>query len=191
MKKMLVLMMVLGLASAASAGIVLTVGGAVPVGDIVAAPGDVLSIGVLLEAGNYIAGGDFKFVSDAGTISVAGAVQPANYSAAFPGGEAAPMSFPASGVATLVPDAVNDVVSLGGITFNIVGAQQLFDLVSVTVTGTGTLDLSALANIQYLAVSGPMVTVFSAGGLDSVNIIPEPITIALLGLGGLFIRRRK
>jgi hypothetical protein len=30
-----------------------------------------------------------------------------------------------------------------------------------------------------------------AVGIDNLNFIPEPMTIALLGLGGLFIRRRK
>ena len=32
---------------------------------------------------------------------------------------------------------------------------------------------------------------YSGGGTIAVNVIPEPITIALLGLGGLFLRRRK
>jgi len=29
------------------------------------------------------------------------------------------------------------------------------------------------------------------GGALEIHVVPEPITIALLGLGGLFLRRRK
>jgi len=47
-----------------------------------------------------------------------------------------------------------------------------------------------------LTVSG-VITVFGGAsygdhlGLDDASLIPEPISIALLGLGGLFLRRRK
>jgi hypothetical protein len=59
-------------------------------------------------------------------------------------------------------------------------------------TGTWfTIDLTGLAEgtysfdlLDYKAAS----TVIAS---ESGNVVPEPITIALLGLGGLFLRRRK
>jgi hypothetical protein len=56
-----------------------------------------------------------------------------------------------------------------------VGPAQLVN--NIAISGTGTLEF-----FDILAQGESMGT---------VTVIPEPMTIALLGLGGLFLRRRK
>ncbi len=50
----------------------------------------------------------------------------------------------------------------------------------------------------YDAVAGDVITAYDIGPsgtelnlLDSITIVPEPMTLMLLGLGGLFLRQRK
>jgi hypothetical protein len=52
------------------------------------------------------------------------------------------------------------------------------------VTLTGTVD-------QYCNTYPVLLDIYGVNEELSVHIIPEPITLALLGLGGLFLRRRK
>jgi len=47
------------------------------------------------------------------------------------------------------------------------------------------------ANELVLNFSGSYLELDEGWGLDNVSVVPEPVTLALLGLGGLIIRRRK
>jgi len=53
--------------------------------------------------------------------------------------------------------------------------------IAFTMVGTGTIDL-------YTSATG-MTGTWSV--VDTITVLPEPMTMVLLGLGGLFLRRRK
>jgi hypothetical protein len=69
---------------------------------------------------------------------------------------------------------------------NILAGQKLFDLFTFHCEGPGDVVIQLLGTSTYETWDG--------GVLSSVTIhqvIQEPMTMGLLGLGGLFLRRRK
>jgi hypothetical protein len=63
------------------------------------------------------------------------------------------------------------------------GSVQAGEQVTMSLTGTGLVGSTFVVNL------GP----YGAAPVDSIefSIVPEPVTIGLLGLGALFLRRRK
>jgi len=179
MKKMLVLLTVLAIAGTASASMSIVAPGQVVGGETFNIGVDVvgesaLITDVLVVAGNATA-------ADASGVALA-AIKPGvdPYFEEFTGD----------------PDFTQFAADLG-----IAGpvAIYYYEFVDVAVPPATLADGALVSNIMVTA--GAAGTDVVIGLLDAANgvlrgtanvqVIPEPMTIALLGLGGLFLRRRK
>ena len=180
MKKILMLMLVLGLASTASATITIELresDGVTPVADLVNG---------VYEGSNYV-------------LVVEGALADAGNSVGIYGAAYAASDWDNLGSADLANAA--SVIDTGDLSYiNYVPAYTGFDAMAQdTGQGAGvstgdwfTIDLTGLLAgdfsldlLDYTASSAVI------GNVSGTVTVPEPITIALLGLGGLFLRRRK
>ena len=171
MKKLLVLMLVLGITSMATAGLTLTVNG-LPAEDstIVLNPSDVIMIGL------YNDGSVDKTI---GYLTIDGG--PGSWTGAYVINNP-PASGNASTYAYLYPypSALNGFVFLNA------------DADPGHINGIGILgefefhcdDIGDVLISYNDSATGLMDTLI-------IHQIPEPMTIGLLGLGGLFLRRRK
>jgi len=179
MKKLLVVLMVLSMASAANAALMLSVGGDIQVDEITLLPSEIATIDIQGD-GTEPLGIFFMGVSAGGPASL-------DFSSAamiYQGNDSmfAEMDDP-------------DLAGAMGITTPF----ELISLSDVPPIGTPQLPLTGLlVDLITLHCNGPgdvVVSIFNGNTelLDSILIhqIPEPITMVLLGLGGLFLRRRK
>jgi hypothetical protein len=159
MKKLFVLMLVLGLATAANAALSI-------VAPATMAPGATVTVAVVDDTGNaytaYIGGIDSTGMSATVNAGPDAAIQqsPAGYAGYYK-------------IQALDFSPPSDILP---------GTHFIGSLTS----GAGDLDGTVYSITMYDQQW--------SGVLDSADVtvrIPEPITIGLLGLGGLFLRRRK
>jgi len=185
MKKLVVLSALLAMSSIASAGMVLTAGG-VDTGALTLSPSDTVMIGLYGNAddpgypavGNYFVG---VIVDGPGTLDLS-AVSTANISY--------------TGNANTIAGAMDpDIAAFLGV------KVPYADIVlnDLNTTANPPILSGILVHDLPFHCDGPgevIIRLFDGAGnpMDSLIItqqgIPEPMTLGLLGLGGLFLRRR-
>ncbi len=180
MKKVLITLLVLGLASFANAGMILGVGGEPAPAEIMASDVvQVWGVDTVPNSASLVVGG-FGDVTITGASLVYGGslgeVQTAAEYAAFLGyadADALLADFEAFGLT-----GINDLLSITLADGAVPPASLAGLMVDDITLGDGLGELQLIDGTTFEV-------------LQSANVVPEPMTIALLGLGGLFLRRRK
>ena len=178
MKKFVTFLLVLGLASVASAGTMNVVG--LPAGPLDSSGGDiVLSLDIV--SNGQLDNATMYVYADGGALDIASAIN------------------------NVVPGEIYDDaenmdyladcgIDTSGLTQPVIWAEIAIPHVpSLVIEGDILSDIGLTIPMGFegmITVSALNENDCSVQGVASVEVIPEPITIALLGLGGLFLRRR-
>jgi hypothetical protein len=167
MKKLMVLLIVMGIASVASAGLTLDV----LVNDVAAdsvMPGDTVTL---------IVNGDKAFAGFSALSLTVDNGALVGYS--YPDG-----AFMNTMADTVVGDGFNIAGGISGFAWTL-PADGSF------LTTVFTVPTDIMASAIAIDFAGSIANDPSAGLSTALTVVPEPMTMALLGFGGLFLRRRR
>jgi hypothetical protein len=166
MKKLLILMLVLGLASMATAALVININGSDPGGSGNIINGDEIQV-MSTNADTYLG---YVFIK---TGSESGSLANGAFGSDYAGDQRSISAYSVTGYGAgykIIADYLDTA------TPTVSGEHFVMDFSGGSLSDTGVIDL-----YHNLTV------------VDSYTytVVPEPMTIALLGLGGLLLRRRK
>jgi len=188
MKKLLVLALVLSVASMASAALQISVNGDNTAAPITLAPSDTAILGIWTDAaiqyqaGTYyvlvanVNGGSIDYLTGAAVLADSGVMVEHSVDAqGFTAG---------TGIDVLPP-----MNGLGGGAF-------IMDLTAGVTAGTNLLGgivfhCNAPGDVVIQLFETDFATITLVDSAVIHQLVPEPMTMGLLGLGGLFLRRRK
>jgi hypothetical protein len=182
MKKLLVLALVLSMATIANAG--LTFVTSTGVTEVTA--GQQVTINLVTDAGTSIMGFGFDAVVGSGVASGGAIAQPAIFQSRTNG----PMNYAPGVLAAYTYASNTDTPSVytTGIVYSfnlVIPALPASTNIVINTMSDGDLYLDAA---YFAAGVGEVDGNFNA---LTLHVTPEPMTLSLLGLGGLFLRRRK
>jgi len=211
MRRLLALVLVLGLASVANAGLMLSVNGEPAPDEITLAPSDSIILDIQVMDGTELGGFDLAV-----QMQGPGSLDPANvvfeqtpntrqyFGAPFNMWVTDVRAWGSGDVATIDASADALRISAGNLDFNTVGPYTLMDGLLFHCEGEGDvlIELIALDTTVYTLIEeGEGVgtidgvgQIYDAGAVvDSILIhqIPEPMTLSLLAMGGLALLRRR
>jgi hypothetical protein len=188
MKKLLILVLVLGMSSLANAGLIFTVNGLPATPDITLKPSETAEIDLEISAGSTILGYtiDWQLRNlDAGPADAEFVYGGVNYPLVFEFASTAvisqPQLFEATGSQFLGAALPGPATIMQGLMIHCLRAN-------LDPQGAVILEVIAQAGTVIDGVELPAGTVLSS---LMIHQIPEPMTLTLLGLGGLFLARRK
>ncbi len=209
MKKLLVLLLVFGMASVANAGpISLSVNGDPADAEITLGVSDTITLDIIMDAAEF-AGGDIAIVIsnpqgalDYSGITFATSVMTRRYNDFDEVWVDGMRNWEAQWSVSPLSDPQYLKITGGNLNWNTLGSYVLMDNVIFHCEEATEviIDLVAITDLMYWQFDSTGTkladyAIVAAEGtlLDSINVtqIPEPMTIILLGLGGLFLRRRK
>ena len=176
MKRWLAVAIVLSLAAVADAGLLISVEGQIdPPYPIVLAPGQTAHIGIYSDGGLFADGVGYLFVSGPAAADIAGANHYVSEELIYYVVGSGPFQG-AVGFDLKDADSENPPFLPGG---------TLVDSITLGSNGTGQIELELWFD-ETSADSPPQLM-----DTQVFNMVPEPMTIVLLGIGGLFLRRRR
>ena len=176
MKRWLAVVIVLSLAAVANAGLLISVEGQIdPPYPIALTPGQTAYIGIYSDGGLFADGVGYLVVSGPAAADIAGANHYVSEELIYYVVGSGPF-YGAVGFDLKNADSENSPFLPGG---------TLVDYITLGSNGTGQIDLELW--FDETSASGPLQLMDT----QVFNMVPEPMTIVLLGLGGLFLCRRR
>jgi hypothetical protein len=185
MKKFLVFLLVLGLATATQAGLIFTVNGQPQLAEVTIGPSQTIELDLEIDAAVVDMDGftlDYQILNGRAELLTAGVVFPK----AFDFGPSAtvfgPQLIRISGAQLFTPGVAGPQVLMHGILLHCLAldpSQNEPTILQIIVSG------ATLINNQQLAPVGTVIHTLA------IHQVPEPATLMLLGLGSLFLVRRK